>query len=206
LFYLSVDRRAALAGKSLYHGRVFRGDGRISLFLVGRPERDFKGYQDRLFALLDELEIDWQYAGDDVRPVRDQAQGTYALYPDMYAMADFVLYPSGWEGFGNQLLEAMAARLPMAVFEYPVFKEDIAPKGTRVISLGDRLLEERDRRELVRIPAGILEGAAAEIVAMLTDARAYARTVEDNFTVGKRHFSFDVLRTHLEEVIAWMHG
>jgi len=26
-------------------------------------------------------------------------------------MIDFVLYPSGWEGFGNQLLEAFAAGL-----------------------------------------------------------------------------------------------
>ena len=60
--------------------------------------------------------------------------------------ADFVIYPTRWEGFGNQLIEAFAARLPTIVFEYPVYKEDIGPKGFRVVSLADKILPETGRR------------------------------------------------------------
>jgi glycosyltransferase involved in cell wall biosynthesis len=195
--------REDLAGSSLYHGETFAGTSRTVLVLAGRRERAFGDYDARLSALLDELKVDWMYMGDEVLPVRAAQEGLYALYPDMYAMADVVLYPSGWEGFGNQLLEAFAAGLPAVVFEYPVFKEDIAPKGVRVISLGDVLLEERDPAGLVRLPAEVLTDAAQEMVAVLTDQRKRTEIAEHNIAVGKQHFSFDVLRSHLAEAVRW---
>jgi glycosyltransferase involved in cell wall biosynthesis len=121
----------------------------------------------------------------------------------MYTMADFVLYPSGWEGFGNQLLEAFAAGLPVVVFEYPVFKEDIAPKDVRVISLGDTVLEERDPAGLVRVPAEVLTNAAQTMMTILTNQRERKKITDHNIAVGKRYFSFDVLRSHLSEAIGW---
>ena len=45
--------------------------------------------------------------------------------------SDFVTYPSLWEGWGNQLLEALRARLPLMLFEYPVYQADIKSKGLR---------------------------------------------------------------------------
>ena len=102
------------------------------------------------------------YVGSDVRPYRSEEDGIYALYPDMYAIADFVLYPSGWEGFGNKLLEAIAAGLPVAAFEFPVFNEDIAPKGVRMVSLGDTILPDWDERGLVRVPDRVLKEAAGQ--------------------------------------------
>jgi glycosyltransferase involved in cell wall biosynthesis len=121
-------------------------------------------------------------------------------------MADFVLYPSGWEGFGNQLLEAFAAGLPVVVFEYPVFKEDIAPKDVRVISLGDTILEERDPAGLVRVPEEVLTQAAQKMMTILTDQRERQKVTEHNIAVGKRYFSFDVLRSHLSEAVRWASG
>ncbi len=190
-------------GKTLYHGLDFPETGRVILVLAGRPERGFVEYQESLFGLLDELGIAWQYVGNDVRPYRSEEDGIYALFPDMYAIADFVLYPSGWEGFGNQLLEAVAAGLPVAAFEYPVFKEDIAPKGVRVVSLGDTILPERDDSGLVRVPDGVLEGAAERIASILTDAEEYAGLVGHNAAVGREYFGFDVLRAHLRDALAW---
>jgi hypothetical protein len=75
-------------GKRLYHGEVFSAESRIVLVLAGRPERAFAGYQKRLFALFDALKIVWMYVGDEVRPLRWEERGLYALYPDMYTMAD----------------------------------------------------------------------------------------------------------------------
>ncbi len=198
-----ADRRDSLVGKPLYHGGVFPADGRVVLLLVGRPERDFQGYRDRLFDLLDELAIDWRYVGDDVRPIRNPEQGVYALYPDSYALADLILYPSGWEGFGNQLLEAVCVHLPTVVFEYPVFKEDIAPTGIQVISLGDHVLDSRDDRDLAQLPPERLACAAGEILAMLGDAQQYAQIVETNAVLGQKYFGAAHLRSHLEEVVAW---
>jgi len=195
--------RQEMVGKRLYTGEVFSDLSRVVLVLAGRPERAFIDYQKKVFALFDTLKIVWKYIGGDVRPYRSENEGLYTLYPDFYAMADFVLYPTGWEGFGNQLLEAFAAGLPVAVFEYPVFKEDIAPKGVKVVSLGDTLLPERDSTGLVQLPANVLIRAAHEMIAILTAPEVYRSITDHNIMVGKGHFSFDVLRAHLGEALTW---
>jgi glycosyltransferase involved in cell wall biosynthesis len=195
--------RQEMVGKRLYTGEVFSNLNRVVLVLAGRPERAFIDYQKKVFDLFDTLKIVWKYMGGDVRPYRSEDEGLYALYPDFYAMADFVLYPTGWEGFGNQLLEAFASGLPVAVFEYPVFKEDISPKGVKVVSLGDTLLPERDCMGLVQIPVEVLTQAAREIMAILTRPEKLAGITDHNIMVGKRYFSLDVLRTHLDEALTW---
>jgi len=192
-----------MTDKGLYHGEVFSNNSRVVLVLAGRPERAFTDYRRRLFELFDKLKIVWTYVGDDVRPHRSEGEGLYALYPDFYAMADFVLYPTGWEGFGNQLLEAFASQLPVAMFEYPVFKEDIAPKGVEVVSLGDTLLPERDSLGLVELPPEVLTRAAREIIEILASLKKYRSMTSQNTAVGKRYFSFDVLQAHLNEAIQW---
>jgi glycosyltransferase involved in cell wall biosynthesis len=192
-----------MVGKRLYTGEVFSDLNRVLLVIAGRPERAFIDYQKRVFDLFDTLKIAWKYIGGDVRSYRSEDEGLYALYPDSYAVADFVLYPTGWEGFGNQLLEAFASGLPVAVFEYPVFKEDIASRGVKVVSLGDKLLQERDDMGLVQIPAEVLTRAAREIMAILTCPEKLAGITDHNIVIGKRYFSFDVLRSHLDEALTW---
>ncbi len=190
-----------LTGRRLYNGETFTEGNSIVLVLAGRPERAFTEYRDRVFTLFDSLGIRYLYAGDSVRPVRLEERDLYALYPDMYSMADFVLYPTGWEGFGNQLLEAIAAELPAAVFEYPVFKEDIAPKGVKVVSLGDWTGGLKDPSGLVRIKEEVFARSALEIVGLLTSEDDYEKMVAHNFAVGQKYFSFTVLREHLREEI-----
>jgi len=195
-----------MIGKRLYHGEVFSNKSRVVLVLAGRPERAFIDYQRKLFELFDRLDIVWVYTGDDVRPNRSKDEGLYSLYPDWYAIADFVLYTTGWEGFGNQLLEAFAAELPVVVFEYPVFKEDIAPKDVKVVSLGDTLLSESESRDLVQISPEVLNRAAHQIMALLTNPEQWRHVVSKNTKVGKNHFSYDVLRAHLNDAIEWAHS
>ncbi len=195
------SRRQEIVGRKLYNGELFTGQGGVILVLAGRPEVAFLDYQQRLFDLFDTLNIDWMYVGDEVRPLRSEEQGFYALYPDMYAMADFVLYPTGWEGFGNQLLEAFAAGLPAAVFEYPVYQEDIGPRGVQIVSLGDTAEEGPDG--LMQISQDILDRAAGEMMGILTSPDKYREITDNNIEVGRRHFSFDVLRAHLNDALSW---
>ncbi len=197
------DLCVEMVARPLYNGNEFASTSRVVLVLAGRPERGFLEYQRSLFEFLDALGIDWIYAGDRVRPYCDESEDLYALYPEMYAMADFVLYPTGWEGFGNQLLEAFAAELPVAVFEYPVFQEDIAPKGVQVVSLGDRLSPGPGEEGLVDLPADVLARAARETERILTDADEFRGIVGRNARVGREHFGFDVLRAHLRETVSW---
>jgi glycosyltransferase involved in cell wall biosynthesis len=199
-----IDRqREVLIGKDAPGGERFGADSRVVLVLAGRPERAFEQYRLDLYGLLDGLGICWVYAGDVVRPIRSESHGLYALYPDVYSMADMVVYPTGWEGFGNQLIEAFAAGLPSIVFEYPVYKEDIGPKGFEIVSLGDRLLEERDASGLVQVPHPVIETAAKRALSILSDAHEYRRIAQLNAELGGRHFGPDVLREHLTRSLEW---
>lgn len=191
-----------LKGKKLYHGGVFTGENKIMLVLGGRPERAFSEYQNKLFRLFDSLRINWVYLGDEVSPMWTDDGVYHPLYPDLYYLADISLYPSVWEGFGSLVLKTFASNLPLVVFEYPVFKEDIAPKGVKVISLGDSA-QGKDPDELVTLAPEILERAAKEIVIILTDSELYRGTTEHNFRIGQQYFSLDVLREHLRELIEW---
>ena len=53
---------------------------------------------------------------------------------DAYAAADLVVFPSTWEGFGNPVIESIAARRACAAFPYPVLAE-ITAAGVRVFSI-----------------------------------------------------------------------
>ncbi len=84
-----------------------------------------------------------------------------------------------------------------------MFKEDIAPKGVEVVSLGDTLLPESDSMGLVQISPEVLNRAAHQIRALLTNPEEWRRVTSKNIKVGKKNFSYDVLRAHLNDAIEW---
>ena len=57
-----------------------------------------------------------------------EGKKVYTLW-DLYHHADFVTYPSIYEGFGNALLEAIYFRKACLINRYSIFIRDIEPKG-----------------------------------------------------------------------------
>ncbi|MGD9101009.1 MAG: glycosyltransferase family 4 protein [Anaerolineae bacterium] len=196
------ERRARLQARGLYDGRAFDDDSRIVLVLAGYAQDDVTGqYVGSLKQKIQRTGIDALFIEDVVEGQRQTREGqkVYSLW-DTYVLADFVTYPSLWEGWGNQLLEALRARLPLVLFEYPVYQADIKDKGLRVVSLGSEI-QGCDDLGLVQVSSQIVEAAADQAVELLTDARLRQETVEHNFQVGRQHYSLESLRGYLARLV-----
>jgi glycosyltransferase involved in cell wall biosynthesis len=198
----TARHRAHLEAQGLYDGRPFGPENRIVLVVAGYARDDLTGdYADRLKNRIAETGIDAIFIEDLIEGRRQTRGGekVYSLW-DAYVFADFVTYPSLDEGWGNQLLEAVYARMPLLLFEYPVYRADIKPKGFRTVSLGAEL-EGQDAQGLAQVAPAKLETATEETVALLTDRQLRQAMVEHNFEVGQRHFSLQTLHECLEQLV-----
>ncbi|MBE9478548.1 MAG: glycosyl transferase family 1, partial [Chloroflexi bacterium] len=195
------ERRARLEKRGLYDGRSFTKDSRIALVLAGYTEDEITGeYIKKLKRKRDKAATDAIFIEGVIGGSRRTENGKkiFSLW-DTYVYADFVTYPSCWEGWGNQFLEALRAKLPIMLFEYPVFKADIEDKGFSVVSLGSELADSEDG--LVLVPARKIEEAADQAVDLLTDFTLREEVVESNFKIGRRHYSLDALSKYLLPII-----
>jgi len=122
----------------------------------------------------------------------------YSLW-DTYLFTDLVTYPSLYEGWGNQFLEAVKAKLPIVVFEYEIFKRDIKPNGFRVISLGDKI-KGKDAQGLYKIDSSIIKRTTREVIRVLTDLPYRKKMAKDNFKLGRRLYSMQALKNYLEPI------
>ena len=198
----SPSRRAKLQAHSLYNGQKFTQDSRIVLVLAGYDGDDMSGrYIRRLKEKAQREGVDMIHIEDLVDYDRQTRHGKkiYSLW-DTYVFADFVTYPSLWEGWGNQFLEALRARLPIVLFEYPVYQKDIESKGFKIVSLGADI-QGVDQAGLVQVSPEVIERAADGAVVLLTDRQFRHKTVEHNFHVGQKHYSLDALRKYLDQLL-----
>ena len=143
-------------------------------------------YLRKLECYANERAVDLRYVADHVANKRIQANAKkiYGLW-DAYPHADFVTYPSLYEGFGNALLETIYFRKPALVNRYSVYTADIAPKGFRFV--------ETD---------GMITLDAVQYVAeLLTDAAAQKIIVDHNYALAEMHYSLrQVQRVLLPEL------
>ncbi|NNG04979.1 MAG: glycosyltransferase family 4 protein [Inquilinus sp.] len=187
----------------LWDGRS--GDGRIVLLLAGMVECG----ADHLTALkrrAERLGVALVLAGDRVAAERGWWDGgkVYSLW-DCYAHADLITYPSLLEGWGNQFLEALFARRPIALFEYPVFVADLLPHGFEVASLGSETAGA-DADGLHRAKPDRLRAAADTALRYLTDADYRELVTAANFERGRRLFGLQVLEPLLAGLVEKPNG
>lgn len=103
---------------------------------------------------------------------------------DAYQNADLVTYPSAYEGFGNAFLETIYFKKPVVVNRYAIFVEDIEPYGFDVIPFESFVTQETVDR-----------------IKQFLEPENLVRSVEKNYELGKRHFSYEVLEKRLLPVI-----
>jgi len=124
------------------------GTGKYRLLLSG-GDVEFT-YFNRLKKFTSDLGMRWLAAGDagdgDVIYMAHQiaanpgqlANGTPVFGLDeLYAMADFVSYPSKYEGAGNVVPESFRAKKPLIIHPYLTFQTETRPHGFRVIEYPD---------------------------------------------------------------------
>ncbi|MDO9545918.1 MAG: glycosyltransferase family 4 protein [Pelolinea sp.] len=195
-------RRTKLKEHGLYDGRVFKDESRIVLVLAGYAQDDLTGrYVDTLKEKIRRTGVDALFIEDKIRGSRsfEGMKKKYSLW-DSYVFADLVIYSSLWEGWGNQLLEAVYARLPTVIFEYPVYLSDIKNKKFHFISLGSQI-SGKDDLGLAYLDKQIIETTADRIVEYLIDNNLRKVDTEYNYIIGQEFYSYTSLHRYLEELI-----
>jgi len=195
------ENRETLVSRPMYDGRIFTTDSTFILLCAGHIEEFGASgdYVQKLRARAERYGVDLRFVGHRVKHSRGSSdEGEVFSLWDSYVHADFVTYPSLWEGWGNQFIEAIFARLPVAVFEYPVFTSDLASDGFKVVSLGAKA--QRSDDGLATVPSEALAKAASEVVTLLLDSTKRNDVVHNNFERANERYSYAALKETISEL------
>jgi glycosyltransferase involved in cell wall biosynthesis len=198
-----AENRKKLEAQPLYDGRSFTFKNKIVLLCVGHVEEfgSAADYTSRLQKRAEAQGVDLRFVGTSIDHSRaSTATGKrYSLW-DSYCFADIVTYPSWWEGWGNQFIEAIFAKLPVVIYEYPVFVSDLKNDGFKVVSLGDSL-SSRDDLDLVTVERRTIEKAAEEAIALLQNSDLRKSYTETNFAIAKEKYSYVALTNIIQKLL-----
>jgi glycosyltransferase involved in cell wall biosynthesis len=125
----------------------------------------------------------------ETRTQTEDGRKLYTLW-DVYPHTDLITYPSLYEGFGNAFLEAILFKKPLLVNRYSVYIVDIEPKGFDVIA----------------IDGFLSESAVLQVEEVLKDPQRRRAMVEKNFELGKKYFSYSVLKRGLSALLTSFFG
>jgi len=159
----------------------------IKLVISHHAELDSIGYLDAIQAQAQESSVALIYAPEKFAPFREinpNGGKVYSLW-DAYIHADFVTYPSLYEGFGNALIEAIYFRKSMLVNRYLVYKEDIEPKGIQTVTINGKITDATEKK----------------VRDLLSDSVLAEHMAARNFEIASREFSFERAETILSGVL-----
>ena len=145
-------------------------------------------YYEDLVKLAQEKSLKVVWAGERVgesRGLNHAGEKIYNLW-DIYPMADFVTYPSLYEGFGNALLETFYFSKPVLVNRYQVYKDDIEPYGFKLVSINGE----------------ITENAVDDTIKLLSDDSLVEEWTSQNYSICEEYFSHKLLRSSLEKLVS----
>ncbi len=106
---------------------------------------------------------------------------------DAYAQARVCTYFSTYEGFGNAFVESVLAKRPIFVNNYkPVYWPDIGSKGFKAVMIED---------------GNLTDNAVREMEEVIHNRKLNEEIAAYNFALGKKYFSYEVLKEKLVELI-----
>ena len=162
-------------------------DFKIKFLITHSAEQDSMDYLQKIKDQAQQSNVDLLYLPDKFQPSRcidSQGQKKYSLW-DAYIHADFVTYPSLYEGFGNAILEMIYFRKPFLVNRYKVFQADIEPTGIKAVLINKKITKPT------------LE-AVKELILQPELSQFYSET---NYKIGRKYFSFDTAKVILRKII-----
>jgi glycosyltransferase involved in cell wall biosynthesis len=144
-------------------------------------------YEQRLKEYSKFLNVDVIPVDEIIDENRGQTKDGRKIYTlaDVYPYCDMVTYPSTFEGFGNAFLEAVYFHKPIVVNKYSIYTQDIKPKGFRAVELDGY----------------VTHAAIRETKEILEDSKLCQEIVDHNYQIGRKYFSFSVLRKNLKSYI-----
>jgi glycosyltransferase involved in cell wall biosynthesis len=113
----------------------------------------------------------------------------YSLW-DVYPHADFITYPSLYEGFGNAFLEAVYFKKPLIINRYATFVRDIEPKEFDLIAMDGYLTPQ----------------TVEKVREVLESPERREKMVNTNYEIATRHYSFAVLHRYLNILLTNFFG
>ncbi|MDC7235058.1 MAG: glycosyl transferase family 1 [Spirochaetales bacterium] len=145
--------------------------------------------------LAEQEEVTLDLIAERVASVRGTDAEGRKLYTnrDVLVNADFVTYLPVWEGFGNALLETVAARIPLAVATYLVYKTDIMNRGLDCVEIRD---DYDDQGRLI-----IPENSLKQIYQIVTDPAVKTMMTERSFNAMKKAFGMPVLEEKIYHIL-----
>jgi glycosyltransferase involved in cell wall biosynthesis len=160
---------------------------RARLVISHRAGDEGMAYYRQLLDRAEAMNVEVHYLAGFIEDERSVRRGRkfYTLW-DIYPHADFVTYPTLYEGFGNALLEAIYFRKPVLVNRYSVYVADIAPLGF----------------DFVEVDGWITDEAVAEVRRLLDDPGRRRAAVNNNYELARRHFSYGVLTESLKQLLS----
>ena len=167
-------------------------DSRCKLVISHEAGDEGYEYLGMLEQLAKEEGVDMRIVADRVGEVRQrdsEGRKVYTLW-DLYHHADFVTYPSTYEGFGNALLEAIYFRKPVLINRYSIFVRDIEPKGFRLLTMD----------------GFVTPTIARQVRQILTDSDLCQEVVNHNYEIARQFYSYSTIRSNLRAFIADLTG
>jgi len=159
----------------------------IKLVISHQARDEGKDYYERVMSYANLMGVDLIVRPDlfgAERSVAPDGTKTYSLW-DAYPHADFVTYPSSYEGFGNAFLEAVYFRKPIMVNRYSIYQQDIEPLGFEV-ALMDTYVTDDVVRQVKRF---------------LRDPEYCKAAVDKNFELAKQWFSYEILEEKIRLIL-----
>jgi glycosyltransferase involved in cell wall biosynthesis len=160
---------------------------KAKLLISHQAKDEGKEYYERIVDYARLMKIDLIIRPDIIgaeRGLNEEGKKIYSLW-DIYPHADFVTYPSTYEGFGNAFLEAIYFRKPLMVNRYSIFVQDIEPLGFDAIVM-DTYITDKEVQQV------------NEILGNPEKTKAMA---DKNYELAKQYFSYDILEQKLRTVL-----